>query len=451
MAIPDEKLFAAVAPELTASEALYDRALQVLPGGCSRNTVLREPHPVYALHGKGCYVTDVEGVERIDFANNMASLIHGHVFAPIVDAVNKQLKRGTAYTLATEVEIQYAEELCERVPGFEMIRFVNSGTEAVMGAIKASRAFTGRPKIAKVEGAYHGSYDFAEVSQTATPANWGEVDKPASVPVSFGTPKSALDDVVVIPFNDPHRAVQILEEHASELACVLVDLIPHRVGLMPATDHFLATIRDWTSTNGSLLVCDEVITFRSTLGGAQQNYSVRPDLTALGKMIGGGFPVGALAGRRDVMSVMDPLREPLLFPHSGTFSANPITMTAGRTAMKYFDEVAVDNLNVLGARARKQIKEAIRLADVRACVTGSGSMFRVLMKQTPPENYRDAFASADEAARLKYFLDFMFANGVMLINTGTGMLSTAMRASEIDWLTEVVLDGLVQTRRKFGQ
>ena len=332
-----------------------------------------------------------------------------------------------------------------------MIRCVNAGTEAVMAAIKASRAFTGRPKIAKVEGAYHGTYDFAEVSQTATPSNWGEVDKPASVPVSFGTPRSALDDVVVIPFNDPRRAVQILEEHASELACVLVDLIPHRVGLMPATDQFLAAIRDWTSTNGSLLVCDEVITFRNAFGGAQQNYSVRPDLTALGKMIGGGFPVGALAGRHDVMSVMDPLRKPLLFPHSGTFSANPITMIAGRTAMKYFDKVAVDKLNVLGDRVRKQIEEAIRLADVRACVTGSGSMFRILMKQTPPENYRDAFANDDEVARLKFFLDFMFANGVMLISTGTGMLSTAMRTSEIDWLTEVVLDGLIEIRRKFGQ
>lgn len=451
MAIPDENLFEADAPELTASEALYNRALQVLPGGCSRNTVLREPHPIYAAYGKGCYVTDVEGVERIDFANNMASLIHGHAFSPVVDAVNDQLKRGTAYTLATEVEIQYAEELCERVPGFEMIRFVNSGTEAVMGAIKASRAFTGRPKIAKVEGAYHGSYDFAEVSQTSTPSNWGEVDKPASVPVSFGTPRSALDDVVIIPFNDPRRAVQILEEHASELACVLVDLIPHRVGLMPATDQFLAAIRDWTSINGSLLVCDEVITFRNAFGGAQQNYSVRPDLTALGKMIGGGFPVGALAGRHDVMSVMDPLRKPLLFPHSGTFSANPITMIAGSTAMKYFDKVAVDKLNVLGDRVRKQIEEVIRLADVRACVTGSGSMFRILMKQTPPENYRDAFANDDEVARLKFFLDFMFANGVMLISTGTGMLSTAMRTSEIDWLTEVVLDGLIEIRRKFGQ
>ena len=157
----------------TASEALYDRARQVMPGGCSRNTVLRKPHPLYVAKGEGCYVTDIEGVTRIDFANNMASLIHGHAHPAIVTAVGEQLQRGTAFTLATEQEIVYAEAMCDRVETFENIRFVNSGTEAVMSALKASRAYTGRPKIAKVEGAYHGIYDFAEVSQSSTPANGG--------------------------------------------------------------------------------------------------------------------------------------------------------------------------------------------------------------------------------------------------------------------------------------
>ncbi|HJL89107.1 MAG TPA: aminotransferase class III-fold pyridoxal phosphate-dependent enzyme, partial [Acidimicrobiales bacterium] len=191
------------------SEALYERAQKVLPGGVSRNTVLRSPYPVYAAHAEGCYITDVDGVERIDFANNMASLIHGHAHPAIVAAVADQMTRGTAYTMATEAEIRYAEHLCSRNDGFDQLRFVNSGTEAVMAALKVSRAFTGRPKIAKVEGAYHGSYDFAEVSQTAAPANWGGVDAPESVPVSHGTPRGVLDDVVVLPFNDVERAVQI--------------------------------------------------------------------------------------------------------------------------------------------------------------------------------------------------------------------------------------------------
>ncbi|MBL6925247.1 MAG: aminotransferase class III-fold pyridoxal phosphate-dependent enzyme, partial [Acidimicrobiia bacterium] len=150
----------------SVSEALYERAKQVLPGGVSRNTVLRAPHPLYAAHATGCRITDVDGVERIDFANNMASLIHGHAHPAIVAAVTDQMARGTAYTMATEAEIRYAEHLCSRNAGFDQLRFVNSGTEAVMATLKVSRAFTGRPKIAKVEGAYHGSYDFAEVSQT---------------------------------------------------------------------------------------------------------------------------------------------------------------------------------------------------------------------------------------------------------------------------------------------
>ena len=164
----------------------------------------------------------------------MASLIHGHACPEITQAVTEQLAKGTAFTMATEIEVRYAEHLCSRNPSFEKLRFVNSGTEALMAALKASRAFTGRSKIAKVEGAYHGQYDYAEVSQSPNPETWGSIDQPNSVPMAHGTPESALDDVVIVPFNDPERAIAILSEHADELACVLLDLMPHRVGLRPA-------------------------------------------------------------------------------------------------------------------------------------------------------------------------------------------------------------------------
>ncbi len=424
------------------SAALYQRACKVLPGGVSRNTVLRQPHPIYAARGEGCYVTDIEGVKRIDFANNMASLIHGHAHPAVVSAVAEQLQRGTAFTLATEAEILHAEQMCSRNDGFDLIRFVNSGTEAVMGCLKAARAFTGRPKIAKVEGAYHGLYDYAEVSQTASPATWGELDHPASVPVSHGTPASALNDVVIIPFNDPERAVAILDRHADQLACVLIDLMPHRVGLFPASAEFVRALYDWTRRNGALLVCDEVITFRSNFGGAQEWYDVRPDLTAMGKMIGGGFPVGAVAGRREVMEVMNPLADNYLFPLSGTFSANPITMTAGRVSMELFDREAVERLNLLADRARACIAEAIRVADVPACVTGAGSMFRLHMKPSVPRNYREAYVSAEETRLTKALIDHCFDNGLIMINTCSGTLSTPMTEKEIDTLGEVMLSGL---------
>jgi glutamate-1-semialdehyde 2,1-aminomutase len=367
----------------------------------------------------------------------MASLIHGHAPPAIVDAVTKQLQHGTGYTMATEAEILFAEHMCSRAPSFEKIRFVNSGTEAIMSAVKASRAFTGRAKIAKVEGAYHGQYDYAEVSQNSGPSTWGAIEHPASVAVAHGTPVSALDDVVVIPFNDPDRAIAILEQHATELACVLVDLIPHRIGLIAAQPEFVHKLRQWTRSNDVLLVFDEVITFRSHYGGEQASHDIEPDLTALGKMIGGGFPVGALVGSDAVMSVMDPLADKVLFPHSGTFSANPVTMTAGRVAMEMFDQAAIDRLNDLGEQTRVAIREAILAADVPACVTGTGSMFRVHMKPNPPDNYREVYDRAGEDALRKEFLDYTLANGILLVGTCTGMLSTAMTTREVEHLAEV--------------
>jgi glutamate-1-semialdehyde 2,1-aminomutase len=432
------------------SEALYQRALELMPGGCSRNTVLRKPHPLYAARGEGCYVWDVEGVRRVDFANNMASLIHGHCQPDIVAAVTEQLHKGTAFTLATEQEIDYAELLCGRNTAFEKIRFVNSGTEAVMSCLKAARAYTGRPKIAKIEGAYHGLYDYAEVSQTSRPENWGDANKPSSVPVAHGTPAAALNDVVVIPFEDVDTSLAILDKHSDELACVLVDLMPHRVGLHPASADYIKALRDWSSNNGALLVYDEVITFRCGYGGAQQWYDIEPDLTAMGKLIGGGFPVGALAGRTEVMEVMNPLVPPLLFPHSGTFSANPVTMVAGYTAMKLFDENAVEQLNRLSDYARTRIAEAIAIADFNACVTGAGSMFRIHMKKEAPSNYRAAFMSAAENQRLALLLDYLFDNGFMLINTCSGTLSTAMTVKEIDDFAETLLAGLRQVKEQLG-
>ncbi|MEC8101395.1 MAG: aminotransferase class III-fold pyridoxal phosphate-dependent enzyme, partial [Planctomycetota bacterium] len=213
------------------SAELFARAQHVLPGGVSRNTVLREPHPAYADSGAGCRVTDLDGITRIDFSNNMASLIHGHAYPPIVEAVSEQLRRGSGFMLATECEVAYAEHLCSRSPSFEKVRFMNSGTEAVMVTIKASRAFTGRPKIAKVEGAYHGAYDYAEVSQITNPSVWGDADRPNGVPVAHGTPAAALNDVIILPFNNTQRALELLDEHAEELACVLLDPMPHRVGM----------------------------------------------------------------------------------------------------------------------------------------------------------------------------------------------------------------------------
>lgn len=430
--------------------ALYRQALQVLPGGVSRNTVFRKPHPCYAASGAGCTITDLEGVKRIDFSNNMASLIHGHAHPEIISAVTGQLARGTAFAMATEAEVHLAQLLCDRVVGFEKIRFMNSGTEAVMVAIKAARCFTGRAKLAKVEGAYHGTYDYAEVSQQSAPENWGQPERPARVPVASGTPEKALADVIIIPFNDVPRALQLLDEQADQISCVLLDPLPHRVGLIKAAGEFVQALRDWTRRNGALLIFDEVITFRSEYGGAQAWYDVVPDLTTIGKIIGGGFPVGAVTGRDDIMSLLDPSQSQIPLPHSGTFSANPITMTAGCAAMKLFDREAVQRLNQLGDRARRGIAEAIAETGIGACVTGGGSLFRVHLKRNVPLEYRSAYMDATESERIAWLVDFLLARGFLLINTCSGALSTAMSETEIDQLVAALRDGFRQLEAHQG-
>ena len=437
---------------MKTNKTIYNRACNVLTGGVSRNTIFREPHPYYVATANGSYITDIEGVERIDFANNMASLIHGHSHPAIVEAVTDQLQRGTAFTMGTEAEVDFAELMIERSATFEKMRFVNSGTEAVMTMIKASRVYTNKPKIAKAEGAYHGTYDYAEMSQTANPSNWGDINKPNTLPVVEGTPQGVIDDVVIFPFNDIERTLNILDQHTNEIACVLIDPAPHRVGLFLATNEFIEAIYNWTRKNNALMVFDEVVTYRVNYGGAQDSYTVKPDLTALGKMIGGGFPIGALAGRSEIMEVLDPRAKKLRHPHSGTFSANPISTTAGRVAMELFDEEAVLKLNALTNIAKLQIEESIKIADVPISITGSGSMFRLHLQANSPTNYREAYHTKEKKALINELLDYLFLKeNIIMINTCACMFATTLTQKEVDRLSEALLNGFKLIKPKLDQ
>ena len=434
------------------SKLIFERALKVLPGGVSRNTIYRDPHPYYASNAHGSYIRDINGVERLDFANNMASLIHGHSYGPIINAVSEQMKKGTAFTMGTEAEVAFAELLINRSPSFEKIRFMNSGTEAVMTMIKASRAFTGKPKIAKAEGAYHGTYDYAEISQTSNPENWGDINKPNSVPVVQGTPQRVLDDVIIFPFNDVEKTINLLDQNADQIACVILDPVPHRVGLFPATSQFIEAIYNWTRKNNALMVFDEVVSFRVNFSGAQHDYIHKPDLTALGKIIGGGFPAGALAGKSEIMQVMDPRQTFLRHPQSGTFSANPISSTAGRIAMEMYDEQAVLSLNALTMIARKQIEESIKIADVPVSISGAGSMFRLHLLEKSPMYYREAYQSKQAKIIINELIDYLFQKeNIIMINTCSCMLATTLTQNNVDQLSEALLNGLKLIKPKIEQ
>jgi glutamate-1-semialdehyde 2,1-aminomutase len=413
------------------SQKLYDRALSSLPGGNTRTTVFMKPYPIYAARGEGCRVWDVDGNEFIDCINNFTSLIHGHAHPVLVEAATRQLAQGSAFGLPTESEIELAELLASRLPDVDQVRFTNSGTEAVMMALKAARAFTGRPKIAKCEGAYHGSYDYAEVSLDPTPEAWGR-NAPVSVAYARGTPDNVLADVVTIPFNDAEAAVSLIREHGPELACVLVDPMPNRAGLAPADKSYLEALRSITREVGALLIFDEVITFRLGFRGAQGLWNIAPDLTTLGKIIGGGFPVGAVGGKREFMAVFDPRSGKPALPHGGTFSANPVTMRAGLAAMELLDEAAFARLDAIGQAVRSGIDEAFRRTGVPGRTVGLGSLLKIHFADRPIRDYRSAYMSEPEARRQAVFHRGLLNRGVLAAGYGLMALSMPMSDADVD-------------------
>jgi glutamate-1-semialdehyde 2,1-aminomutase len=419
------------------SAGLWRRAQEVLPGGNSRTTVFMAPHPIYAAEGDGCWVTDVDGDRRLDLLNNYTSLIHGHAHPAVTGAATRRLARGASFPLPTPEEIDLAALMCERVPSVERVRFTNSGSEAVMMAIKAARGFTGRHRIAKFEGAYHGSYDYAEVSLGSSPAEWGPLAEPRSVAYSRGTPPAVLEDVVVLPFNYPDLAAARIEREAKTLAAVLIDPMPNRVGLIPARAEFLERMRQVTAAHGILLVFDEVISFRLGYRGAQGVFGIAPDLTSFGKIIGGGFPVGAVGGRAEVMAVFDPRGGKPAVPHGGTFNANPVTMAAGLAAMRLMDEAAFARLDELGDKLRGGLAACLERAGVPGSVTGMGSLFRIHPAARGLVDYRSAVPDEAERARLDRIQRELMDHGVLIAPTGLGCLSTAVGDAEIEYGLEV--------------
>jgi glutamate-1-semialdehyde 2,1-aminomutase len=426
------------------SATLARQAQAVLPGGNTRTTVWMSPYPPYADSGEGCWLTDVDGDRRLDCLSNYTALIHGHAHPRIVQAATRCLAKGASFPMPTPEEIELASLLVDRLPSVERVRFTNSGSEAVMMAIKAARGFTGRPKIAKFEGAYHGSYDFAEVSLSSTPENWGTAAAPASIAYSRGTPRGVLDDVVVLPFNRPELAVARIEREARDLAAVLLDPMPNRAGLMPARRDFLDAIREVTRKHGIVLIFDEVITLRVGYHGAQGVFGVNPDLTTMGKIIGGGFPVGAVGGSAEVMAVFDPTSGSTAVPHGGTFNGNPVTMAAGLAAMTLLDRPAFERLDDLGAKLRASLEDCFARIGLPGRVTGAGSLFRIHATNREFVDFRSTRLEPAEDERQERIVRRLLEHGVLVGSAGLGCLSTVMGDSELEALVETFA-GVLQT------
>jgi glutamate-1-semialdehyde 2,1-aminomutase len=422
----------------SASARLAARARQSLPGGNSRTTVFAPPYPFYVRSGSGAHLTDVDGQTRLDFLNNYTSLLHGHAHPKVVEAAKRQVELGTSFAAPTEMEVDLADEICRRAPAIDRLRFTNSGTEAVMMAIKAARGYTGRSMVAKFEGCYHGTYDIAEISVSPPLDQAGPAAAPASLRESAGVPPEVVEQVLVMPFNDREAVERLVEQHADRLAAIIVDPLPHQAGFPEPKPGFLAFLRELADRHGIVLISDEIISFRIAYEGAHGKLGFRPHLVTLGKIIGGGFPVGAIGGDAEVMSVFDPTAGSPRVPHGGTFNANPVTMAAGLAAMSLWTPVEVDRVQGLGDELRRRANEVLAEADFPAQVTGDGSLFRIVPGRDELVNYRSVPQDRDINTKLSELHIRLLGAGVIVGTRGTGCLSSPMDRDEINSFVETL-------------
>ena len=416
---------AAPAPEsesptlnLEKSEAAYERALKVMPGGVSspvRTFGAVGGTPPFIKDAEGCRVTDLDGNEYVDYVASYGPLIAGHANERILAAVSKAAGKGTTYGCPTVAEIELAETIADALPGTEMVRFVNSGTEAAMSAIRLARAATNRNKIIKCVGCYHGHVDALLVEAGSGAMQHGH-------PSSPGVPESIVQNTLLVPYNDLSAARQAFELNAGEVACFAVEPIAGNMGLVKPADGYLAGLRELCDEFGAMLLFDEVMTgFRVDYGGAQTLYGVRPDLTCLGKVIGGGLPAAAYCGPREVMELVSPVGSVY---QAGTLSGNPLAMAAGLATL---DILRGDEDDAADARSPYELLEetAASLADglqeaaarhgVPLTINRVGSMVGLYLTDAPDTPVGDfAAVMATDARRFATFFHAMLAHGVML-------------------------------------
>jgi len=416
------------------SKALWEEAKQYLPGGDSRNSIFWAPYPIFVDHASGCHVVDSDGVDRLDFIGTMTTLVLGHGPKPVLDAVENQMKHGVVYNAPNAHQIRLARLLCERIPSFDLVRFTNSGTEATLNTIRAARAVTGKSKIAKVEGGYHGSHDQVSVSVRVNPAKAGERSHPNAMAATEGLGEGTLEQVVVIPFNETTIARETLESHKGELAAVIIEPMLGSVGMLPATTEFLTMLREFTAANGIILIFDEVISYRASSGGAQEYYGITPDMTSLGKIIGGGFSIGAFGGSKEIMDLYDPTQTggPRV-AHAGTFNANPVTMLAGAATLEQLTPEVYRKLAEMTEYLRAGILKVGAELETPIQVTGLGSLFGIHFTGEELLGYRD-IAAEDAAFRHQVFLGLL-NEGILMAANLVGAVSTEIGEAEVDAFT----------------
>ena len=364
----------------------HEKAMPYMPLGVSSNFRSYEPYPLFIRDANGSMVHDLDGHEYIDFNLCFGALMAGHCHPAVTKAVQERLHLGTMFGMPHEMERELAAEICARFP-VEQVRFGNSGTEVTMHALRLARGYTGRDKVLKMEGAYHGVHDTVMVSVKPKADSWGDPKSPTPVPASGGVPRSSVENTLIAPFNDLAAAENIFNRHPKEIAAVIVEPIMMNVGICMPDQGYLQGLRDLTKRYGTLLIFDEVKTgAKLARGGACEYFGVKPDLVCLAKSIGGGFPLAAFASSKEIM---DAIAHHNVF-HAGTYNTNPVVMAAG---LAVFREVltpkAYEQINKLNTRLVDGHKEIIKKASLTAYSTGAGANGAMLLYSKPIRNYRD--------------------------------------------------------------
>lgn len=423
---------------MSRGDELFDRALRLFPGGV--NSPVRAfksvgGTPRIIESARGCRLSDVDGRSYIDYIGSWGPMIAGHAHPDVTRAILECAQHGTSFGTPSPPELELAEEIIARMPGIEKIRFVNSGTEAVMSAIRLARAATGRTHVVKFEGCYHGHSDSLLVKAGSGVASLALPDSP-------GVTRGSTETTLVAPYNDIAEVERLFEKHGSEIAAVIIEPIAGNMGVVPADDVFLHALRSLTSARGALLIFDEVMTgFRVTPGGAQAYYGITPDLTTLGKIIGGGLPVGAYGGEADLMDQVAPAGSVY---QAGTLSGNPLAMNAGLATLRLLDESAYAELQVRSARLQHGLETRLKRKGGPGVIQRAGSMLTLFFTDRPVRNFTDA-RMADHA-KFAAFFHGMLERGVHLPPSGyeAWFVSMAHDDAAIDETLDAAADTLAR-------
>ena len=426
------KSFTSMTPKGTQ---MYETAKKTLPGGETRSATNMYPHPMYIEKAVGTMLYDVDGNEFKDFINNYTSMIHGHAHPFIDEKITEALKKGIGVTAVLPEQVELSKILCDRIPGMEQLRFCNSGTEAAMFAVRAARAIRKCDKIIKIEGCYHGTSDILEFNFSPPKLQDSNSFHTEPVPDCAGVPYKIGEDIIFAPFNDLNIIEKELKNYGDCIACIILEPILGAAGFVIPKPGYLKGLRELADKYGVLLIFDEVQTLRLSVGGMQKIENVVPDLTAMGKIFGGGLPVGAVGGKADIMQVFSGGLDATL-SHSGTFNGCRAVMAGGIAAMNMLDQAAIDNINAMGDKLAEGINKLIDKHKIAASVSHWGSLLHIHFVESVPTNYQETI-SPNPMLNDLFHLELV-KRGLYVAPRGSWALSTIMTNSDIDFALKTV-------------